>query len=62
MTEEIADLLVEELHAKAATVGGSEAHSWCMTIRGIRQAGKRLCVTSAMERGVPHWFLHAGRN
>jgi GTP cyclohydrolase I len=49
MTETIADLLVEELQAKAVAVVLEATHT-CMTIRGIRKPGS-LCVTSAM-RGV----------
>ncbi len=47
MTEEIADLLVEELHAKGVAVVIEAIHT-CMTIRGIRKPGS-LCVTSAMK-------------
>ena len=47
MTEEIADLLVEELDAKGVAVVVEASHS-CMTIRGVRKPGS-LCVTSAMK-------------
>ncbi|NCA11882.1 GTP cyclohydrolase I FolE [bacterium] len=47
MTEQIADLLVEDLGAKGVAVVVEAAHS-CMTIRGIRKPGS-LCVTSAMK-------------
>ena len=47
MTEQIADLLVEELHAKGVAVVIEAIHT-CMTIRGIRKPGS-LCVTSAMK-------------
>jgi GTP cyclohydrolase I len=47
MTEEIADLLVEELHAKGVAVVIEAIHT-CMTIRGVRKPGS-LCVTSAMK-------------
>jgi len=47
MTEEIADLLVEELQAKGVAVVIEATHS-CMTIRGVRKPGS-LCVTSAMK-------------
>ena len=47
MTEQIADLLVEDLCAKGVAVVVEAAHS-CMTIRGIRKPGS-LCVTSAMK-------------
>jgi GTP cyclohydrolase IA len=47
MTEEIARLLVEELHAKGVAVV-IEAEHTCMTIRGIRKPGS-VCVTSAMK-------------
>lgn len=47
MTEDIANLLVEELNAKGVAVVVEATHS-CMTIRGIRKPGS-LCVTSAMK-------------
>ena len=47
MTEEIANLLVEELDAKGVAVVVEATHT-CMTIRGIRKPGS-LCVTSAMK-------------
>ncbi len=47
MTEQIADLLVEELQAKGVAVVIEAAHT-CMTIRGVRKPGC-LCVTSAMK-------------
>lgn len=47
MTEQIADLLVEELHARGVAVI-IEAEHTCMTIRGVRKPGS-LCVTSAMK-------------
>jgi GTP cyclohydrolase IA len=47
MTEEIARLLVEELHAKGVAVV-IEAEHTCMTIRGVRKPGS-ICVTSAMK-------------
>ncbi len=47
MTEEIADLLVEELQAKGVAVIVEASHS-CMTIRGVKKPGS-LCVTSAMK-------------
>jgi len=47
MTEEIADLLLEELQAKGVAVVVEATHS-CMTIRGVRKPGS-LCVTSAMK-------------
>ena len=47
MTEEIANLLVEELEAKGVAVVVEATHT-CMTIRGIRKPGS-LCVTSAMK-------------
>lgn len=49
MTEQIADLLVEELDVKGVAVVIEATHS-CMTIRGVRKPGS-LCVTSAM-RGI----------
>jgi GTP cyclohydrolase IA len=47
MTEEIARLLSEELHAKGVGVVIEAVHT-CMTIRGIRKPGS-VCVTSAMK-------------
>ena len=47
MTEEIADLLLEQLDAKGVAVVVEATHS-CMTIRGVRKPGS-LCVTSAMK-------------
>jgi GTP cyclohydrolase I len=47
MTEEIANLLVEELAAKGVAVIIEASHS-CMTIRGVRKPGS-MCVTSAMK-------------
>lgn len=47
MTEEIANLLIEELDVKGVAVVIEASHS-CMTIRGVRKPGS-LCVTSAMK-------------
>lgn len=47
MTEQIANLLVEELDAKGVAVIVEASHS-CMTIRGVRKPGS-MCVTSAMK-------------
>ncbi|MDE0940161.1 MAG: GTP cyclohydrolase I FolE [Pirellulales bacterium] len=47
MTETIANLLEEELGAKAVAVVIEATHT-CMTIRGVRKPGS-LCVTSAMK-------------
>jgi GTP cyclohydrolase IA len=47
MTEEIADLLMEELEPRGVGVILEASHT-CMTIRGIRKADS-LCVTSAMR-------------
>ncbi len=47
MTEQVADLLVEQLQAKGVAVI-IEAEHTCMTVRGIRKPGS-LCVTSAMK-------------
>jgi GTP cyclohydrolase I len=47
MTEEIANLLVEELHARGVAVVIEAVHT-CMAIRGVRQPGS-VCVTSAMK-------------
>jgi len=49
MTEEIADLLMQELDAKGVAVILEASHT-CMTIRGVRKPGS-ICTTSAM-RGV----------
>ena len=47
MTEQIANLLEQELNAKGVAVVIEASHS-CMTIRGVRKPGS-LCVTSAMK-------------
>lgn len=47
MTEELADLLMEELDARGVAVILEATHS-CMTIRGIRKPGS-MCTTSAMR-------------
>jgi GTP cyclohydrolase I len=47
MTEQIADLLEEELHARGVAVVVEAVHT-CMTIRGVRKPGS-VCVTSAMR-------------
>jgi GTP cyclohydrolase IA len=47
MTEEIANLLEEELHAKGVAIIIEAVHT-CMTIRGVRNQGS-VCVTSAMK-------------
>jgi GTP cyclohydrolase I len=47
MTEEIANLLIEELNVKGVAVVLEATHT-CMTIRGVRKPGS-LCVTSAMK-------------
>ena len=47
MTEDIANLLIEELDVKGVAVVIEATHS-CMTIRGVRKPGS-LCVTSAMK-------------
>ena len=47
MTEEIANLLVDELNAKGVAVVVEATHT-CMTIRGVRKPGS-VCVTSAMK-------------
>ncbi len=49
MTEELADLFVEELGARGVGVVVEATHT-CMTIRGIRKPGS-VATTSAM-RGV----------
>jgi GTP cyclohydrolase I len=47
LTEEVADLLMEELDAKGVAVVMEANHS-CMTIRGVRKAGSAM-VTSALR-------------
>ncbi len=47
MTEQIADLLVDELRAKGVAVVIEAVHT-CMTVRGVRKPGC-VCVTSAMK-------------
>ncbi len=47
MTEQIADLLEVQLHAKGVAVVIEAVHT-CMTIRGVRRPGS-MCVTSAMK-------------
>jgi GTP cyclohydrolase IA len=47
MTEEIANLLIEELEVKGVAVVIEATHT-CMTIRGVRKPGS-ICVTSAMK-------------
>ncbi|MSR30386.1 MAG: GTP cyclohydrolase I FolE [Gemmataceae bacterium] len=49
MTEELADLLVDELNARGVAVVLEASHS-CMTIRGIRKPNS-VCTTSAMRGG-----------
>ncbi len=47
MTEQIADLVMEELDARGVGVILEASHT-CMTIRGVRKSGSS-CVTSAMR-------------
>jgi GTP cyclohydrolase I len=47
MTEQIAIILEEELHAKGVAVIIEAVHT-CMTIRGVQKPGS-VCVTSAMK-------------
>jgi len=47
MTEELADLLLDELKARGLGVILEATHT-CMTIRGVRKPGS-LCTTSAMR-------------
>jgi GTP cyclohydrolase I len=47
MTEQIATILEEELHAKGVAVIIEAVHT-CMTIRGVLKPGS-VCVTSAMK-------------
>jgi GTP cyclohydrolase I len=47
MTEELADLLVQELDARGVAVILEATHT-CMTVRGVRKPGS-VCTTSAMR-------------
>jgi GTP cyclohydrolase I len=47
MTEELADLVMQELDARGVGVILEATHT-CMTIRGVRKAGS-VCTTSAMR-------------
>lgn len=47
MTEQIANLLIEELDVRGVAVVIEASHS-CMTVRGVRKPGS-MCVTSAMK-------------
>jgi GTP cyclohydrolase I len=47
MTEEIANLLLEELHVRGVAVVVEAVHT-CMTVRGVRKPGS-VCTTSAMK-------------
>jgi GTP cyclohydrolase I len=47
MTEEIAELLMQELDARGVAVVVEAMHT-CMTIRGVRKPGS-ICITSAMR-------------
>lgn len=47
ITQQLADLLMEELDARGVGVVVQAEHT-CMTIRGVRKPGS-LCVTSAMR-------------
>lgn len=49
MTEEIADLVMQELEARGVGVILEATHT-CMTIRGVRKPGT-VCITSAMRGG-----------
>jgi GTP cyclohydrolase I len=49
MTEELADLLMEQLGARGVGVILEATHT-CMTVRGIRKPDS-LCITSAMRGG-----------
>ena len=47
LTEQVANLLIEELEVKGVAVVGEASHS-CMTIRGVRKPGS-MTVTSSMK-------------
>jgi GTP cyclohydrolase I len=47
MTEQIANLLIEELQVRGVAVVIEAVHT-CMTVRGVRKPGS-VCVTSAMK-------------
>ena len=47
MTEQLADIIMEELKAKAVGVIIEATHT-CMTMRGVKKPGS-LCMTSAMR-------------
>jgi GTP cyclohydrolase I len=47
MTEQIADILLNELHVKGVAVVIEAVHT-CMTVRGVRKPGS-TCVTSAIK-------------
>ncbi len=49
MTEDIAELLYQELKAKALAVVVEAEHT-CMTVRGVKKPGS-TCVTSALRGG-----------
>lgn len=49
MTEELADLLMDELHARGVAVVLEASHT-CMAIRGVRKPSS-ICTTSAMRGG-----------
>ena len=49
MTEDLADLIMEELGAKGVGVVVEASHT-CMTMRGVRKANS-ICTTSAMRGG-----------
>jgi GTP cyclohydrolase I len=68
MTEELADLIMEQLDARGVGVVIEATHS-CMTVRGIRKATS-ICTTSAMRgtfrsnaatRSEMMALLHSGR-
>jgi GTP cyclohydrolase I len=50
MTEELADILMEELDARGVGVILEATHT-CMTIRGVKKEGS-VCTTSAMRAGI----------
>jgi len=63
LTEQLADLLMERLHARGAAVVVEAVHT-CMTIRGVRNQTS-VCITSALRgtlKDDPSGFLSLIQN